>query len=304
MLDYTSLAAVVAVVREGSFERAARALNVTPSAVSQRVKQLEERLGSVLIIRGQPCKATDTGRLLCTHVEKVGLLEQELRIALPKLTRQGADQDRVTLRVAVNADSLGTWFPGAIAHFTSREQALLDVAVDDQEHTVEWLRSGEVLAAVTAHAQPVQGCNSLSLGRLNYVAVASPEFVRRYFSEGINAANLAKAPSLRFNRKDRLQAQWVRRVCRRDVDLPIHWLPSTHAFVDASVAGVGWGMNPVPLVREYLKSGALVELVPARSFAVPLYWQHTRLQVPMLSRLTQAVAQAARNGLGSAPMAS
>jgi LysR family transcriptional regulator, chromosome initiation inhibitor len=297
MLDYTSLSAVAAVAREGSFERAARVLNVTPSAISQRVKQLEERLGRVLIIRGQPCRVTESGRLLCTHVEQVGLLEQELRVALPRLARSGADSDRVTLRVAVNADSLGTWFIDAIAQFAAHEQALLDVAVDDQEHTVEWLRSGEVLAAVTAHAQPVQGCNSVLLGRLNYLAVASPEFMRRHFSAGINAATLAKAPSLRFNRKDRLQAQWVRRICRRDLEIPTHWLPSTHGFLDAGVAGIGWGMNPVPLVREHLKSGALLELVPGRTLAVPLYWQHTRLQVPMLSRLTRAVIQAARSGL-------
>jgi LysR family transcriptional regulator (chromosome initiation inhibitor) len=297
MLDYAALSAVTAVVREGSFERAARTLNVTPSAVSQRVKQLEERLGSVLIIRGQPCRATEAGRLLCTHVEQVGLLEQELRVALPGLARPEANGGRVTLRVAVNADSLGTWFIDAIAQFTAQEQALLDVAVDDQEHTVEWLRSGEVLAAITAHAHPVQGCNSLALGRLNYLAVASPEFMRRYFSDGVNAATLANAPSLRFNRKDRLQAQWVRRICRRDVEIPTHWLPSTHAFTDAGLAGIGWGMNLVPLVREHLRSGALVELVPERTLAVPLYWQHTRLPVPMLSRLTRAVIQAAKSGL-------
>src|SRR5215469_7141495 len=118
MLDYTSLAAVATVVREGSFERAARVLNVTTSAVSQRVKQLEERLGSVLIIRGQPCTATDTGRLLCSHIEHVGLLEQELRGELPKLAQVGATNERITLRIAVNADSLATWFVGALAQFT------------------------------------------------------------------------------------------------------------------------------------------------------------------------------------------
>lgn len=298
MLDYTSLATVAAVVREGSFERAARALNITPSAVSQRIKQLEERLGSVLIVRGPTCTATNAGRLLCTHVEQVGLLEQELRVALPRLTRAGVADAWVTLRVAVNADSLGTWFIDAVAQFTACEQALLDLAVDDEEHTVEWLRSGEVLAAVTAHAQPVQGCSSASLGNLSYLAVASPDFIRRYFADGINAATLLKAPSLRFNRKDRLQAQWVRRVCRREIDIPTHWLPSTQAFIDASVAGIGWGMSPIPLLREHLKSGALVELVKGRPLAVPLYWQHSRLQIPMLSRLTRAVVQAAKDGLG------
>jgi LysR family transcriptional regulator (chromosome initiation inhibitor) len=297
MLDYSALAAVAAVVREGSFERAARLLNVTPSAISQRVKQLEERFGSVLIVRGQPCTATETGRLICSHVGKVGLLEQELNSALPGLAHAGTDGSPVTLRIAVNADSLGTWFIQALAKFTPQEQALLDVAIDDQEHTVEWLRSGDVLAAVTAHAQPVQGCNSTFLGRLHYLAVASPEFVRRYFAEGVTPATLAKAPSLRFNRKDRLQAQWARRICRREVETPTHWLPSTQAFIDASVAGIGWGMNPIQLVREHLKSGTLVELVPGRSLAVPLYWQHTRLQVAQLSRLTRAVTQAARTAL-------
>jgi LysR family transcriptional regulator (chromosome initiation inhibitor) len=297
MLDYPSLAAVAAVVREGSFERAARALNVTPSAISQRVKQLEERLGSVLIIRGQPCTATDTGRRLCSHVEQVGLLEQELQGALPKLVQTGNDTGRVTLRVAVNADSLGTWFIAALAQFTAHEEALIDVALDDEEHTVEWLRSGEVLAAVTAHAKPVQGCNSVALGRLSYAAVASPGFVQRYFSGGITAATLAKAPCLRFNRKDRLQAQWARRICRRELEIPTHWFPSTQAFVDAAVAGIGWGMNPQSLVRGHLESGALVALVPGQKLTVPLYWQHTRLQVPVLSRLTRAVVQAARAGL-------
>jgi LysR family transcriptional regulator (chromosome initiation inhibitor) len=297
MFDYPSLAAVAAVVREGSFERAARALNVTPSAISQRVKQLEERLGSVLIIRGQPCTATDTGRRLCSHIEQVGLLEQELQSTLPKLSQTGNDADRVTVRVAVNADSLGTWLIGALAQFTAQGEALVDVALDDQEHTVEWLRSGEVLAAVTAHANPVQGCNSISLGRLSYVAVASPEFVERHFSAGVTAATLAQAPCLRFNRKDQLQAQWARRVCRRDLEIPTHWFPSTQAFIDASVAGIGWGMNPVALVREHLKTGSLVELVPGRTLAISLYWQHTRLQVPVLNRLTRAVVQAARSGL-------
>ena len=297
MLEYASLAAVAAVVREGSFEGAARLLNVTPSAVSQRVKQLEERLGLVLIVRGNPCKATESGRLLCRHVETVGMLEQDLRTALPQLAK--TDASRVTLRIAVNADSLGTWFIDAMAAFTGQEQALLDVALDDEEHTIEWLRSGEVLAAVTAVAKPVQGCNSVLLGRLRYVAVASPAFVAKYFPTGVTAQSLAGAPTLKFNRKDHLQAQWARRVCRRDVEMPTHWLPSTQAFIDAAVVGVGWGMNPASLVQAQMLAGKLVEIVPARSLLVSLYWQHTRLRVPMLDRLTRTVLATARARLRS-----
>ena len=298
MLDYASLAAVATVVQEGSFERAARALNVTPSAISQRIKLLEERLGTVLVVRGQPCTATDTGRLLCRHIEQVAMLEQDLRGALPNLSQPSSPGERVTLRVAVNADSLGTWFIKAIAAFRESEDVLLDVSLDDQENTVNLLRSGHVLAAVTANAQPVQGCNSTPLGRMTYVAVASPSFIRKYFRDGVTAAALAQAPAITFNRIDRLQGLWVRRVCRREVDTPTHWLASTQSFIDGTVAGIGWGMNPLSLVRAQIEAGLLVELVPGKRLPVPLYWQHSRLQVPMLERLTKAVIATAKATLG------
>ena len=117
MLDYASLAALAAVVREGSFERAARALHVTPSAISQRVRLLEERVGCALVVRGQPCQATDTGRRLCQHVDRVRLLEHELHAGLPTLDPTG--EARVRLPVAVNADSLATWFAPAVAAFAA-----------------------------------------------------------------------------------------------------------------------------------------------------------------------------------------
>jgi LysR family transcriptional regulator (chromosome initiation inhibitor) len=181
--------------------------------------------------------------------------------------------------------------------FLAVDRALFDVAIDDQEHTQQWLRAGDVLAAVTADSQPVQGCDSIALGKLKYCAVASPEYVQRNFPDGVTAAALAAAPSLKFNPKDRLQAQWVRGICRREIDVPTHWLPSTQAFIDASVAGIGWGMNPQALVASHLGDGSLVELVPGRLLSVPLYWQHTRLQMPMLARLTKAVVSASRASL-------
>lgn len=306
MLDPALMAAVAAVVREGSFERAARALSVTSSAVSQRVRLIEERLGTVLIVRGQPCTATETGARLCRHAELVGMLEADLRRDLPLLaTEPMPDGGRPTLRVAVNADSLGTWFIDALAEFGQHESALLDVAVDDQDHTAEWLLRGHVLAAVTSLAAPVQGCRSRKLGTLRYVATASPAFVRRWFAQGLTAEALARAPGLLFNRKDRLQAQWVRRVLRpaagrstrREIDLPTHWLPSTQAFIDAALAGVGWGMNPLPLAQPHLAAGRLVELVPGQPLDVPLYWQCARLPVPMLDRLTASVLRVAQRAL-------
>jgi len=297
MIDHHLIQAVAAVVREGSFEAAARALKVTPSAISQRVKLIEERIGSVLVVRGQPCTATEIGARLCRHAELMGALEAELHRELPELAQAGEMPGPATLRVAVNADSLGTWFVGAMARFGRDESTLLELSVDNEDHTADWLRRGRVLGAVTSIASPVQGCRSRRLGALRYLATASPAFVKRFLADGVDADVLARTPSLQFDARDDLQSKWVRRLLRRDVPLPAHRVPSTQPSVDAAIAGVGWGMTPEPLVREHLRAGRLVELVPGLVVDVPLYWQSARLPVPSLERLGQAVAATAAEAL-------
>jgi len=296
MIDHHLIQAVAAVVREGSFEAAARSLKVTPSAISQRVKLIEERLGSVLVVRGQPCTATDTGARLCRHAELMGALEAELHRDLPELA-QGLSPGPASLRIAVNADSLGTWFVAAMARFGQEDPTLLELAVDNEDHTADWLRRGRVLGAVTSIASPVQGCRSRRLGALRYLATASPDFVARHFPGGVGAESLARTPSLKFDGKDELQALWVRRLLRRDVPLAAHRVPSTHGGIDAALAGVGWVMNPECLVRAHIAEGRLVELVPGLPIDVALYWQSARLPVPSLERLGRAVAAAAADAL-------
>jgi LysR family transcriptional regulator (chromosome initiation inhibitor) len=292
MLDYSALSALYAVVREGSFELAARALHVTPSAVSQRIRLLEERVGGALVVRGQPCLATDMGRRLCQHVDRVQLLEQALQGALPALSPDGPA--RVNLPIAVNADSLATWFAPALSAFAAQAPVLMDVSVDNEDHTTEWLRSGAVLAAVTATARPATGCNSQALGAMRYIAAASPAFLARHFSDGVTPGSLALAPSLVFNNKDELQARWVRRLCHRHVDLPRHTLPSSQAFVTAALAGMGWGLHPQALIAPLLANGTLAELVPGTPLDVPLYWQETRVASVLLDGLSRRVLQAAQ----------
>jgi len=295
MLDYASLSVLAAVVREGSFERAAQALHVTPSAVSQRIRQLEEYIGGALVIRGQPCLATETGRRLCQHVDRVRLLEHELHSAVPTLGQH--EQTRVPLPIAVNADSLATWFAPAITLFAATAPVLMEIAVDDQDHTAEWLRSGTVVAAITGTAQAASGCNSRPLGAMRYLAAASPQFVEQYFTGGVGRVSLSTAPSLVFNSKDELQARWVRRLCHRHVELPRHTLPSSHAFVTAAVAGMGWGLHPQTLIRDQLNNGSLVELIPNTPLDVPLYWQQARSASSLLDGLTRAVVAGASSAL-------
>ncbi|RYE55642.1 MAG: LysR family transcriptional regulator ArgP, partial [Hyphomicrobiales bacterium] len=291
MIDYPAAVAVATVVRTGSFEKAARALNVTPSAISQRVRQLEERLGTVLIVRGTPCTATEKGAWLCRHMELVGMLEGELLQQLPEL---GGAAGAVTLDIAVNSDSLGTWFLPAAAAFSKRGGALLNITVDDQDHTDDWLRRGKVLAAVTSLAEPVIGCKVTPLGKLRYHATASPEFMAQYFAGEVEAGALRRAPALTFSQKDTLQLDWTAKMFGLADGVPTHWLPSTQGFVEACLLGMGWALNPAQLVEEHLASGRLVELVPGATLDVDLYWQVSRLAAEQFQPLTQAVVEAAR----------
>lgn len=295
MIDYSAALAVAAIVRTGSFEKAARQLSVTPSAISQRVRQLEERLGAVLIERGTPCTATEKGAWLCRHVELVGMLESDLLERLPGLGDPLSGP--VTLDIAVNADSLGTWFMPAAAAFAERSKALLRIAVDDQDHTADWLRRGRVVAAVTSLSKPVAGCKTSPLGRLRYHATASPAFMARHFPDGVTAETLARAPALTFNQKDGLQQDWARQTLGAAEPGPTHWLPSTQGFVDAALLGMGWGLNPTALVEGHLAAGRLVELVPGASLDVTLYWQVSRLVSGQFPDLTQAVLEAAKDAL-------
>lgn len=297
MLDYPAARAVATVVQTGSFEKAARALHVTPSAISQRVRQLEERIGTVLIERGIPCTATEKGAWLCRHMEHVGILEKELMDHLPGLSDPAAPLQRVTLNIATNADSLGTWFIPAVAAFAQDHDHLLNIAIDDEEHTAEWLRRGRVLAAVTSLGQPIQGCRVAPLGRLRYHATASPAFFERHFPTGVTAEALAQAPALTFNQKDQLQQAWVRRTLAQDVACPTHWLASTQGFVDAALAGLGWGLNPARLVTHHLAAGRLVELVPGAVLDIPLYWQVSRLAAAQLAELTRTIVATAKQDL-------
>ena len=295
MLDYAGLEALAAVLREGSFDRAARKLHVTPSAISQRIKLLEERLGQVLVMRGAPCTGPEAGRRLCLHVEQVALLENELRRNNPELVPEG-QVARPTLKLAVNADSLNSWFVDAMAAFTQEGNELLDISIDDQDHTAKRIKDGAVMAAVTASSSHITGCNIWPLANMQYVAAASPAFIARYFgAQGINAQTLSQAPVLTYDRKDAMQDKWLHQqgVSARHAP-PRHWVPSAHAFVRACEAGVAWGMHPTVLIREHLANGSLVELLPGSGIPVPLYWAHARNAQTGLERLTQCVINAAQ----------
>jgi LysR family transcriptional regulator, chromosome initiation inhibitor len=289
MLDPAQLAALAAVHRRGSFDLAATELHVTPSAISQRIKALEEATGTLLIRRGTPCQATDTGLRLIRHHDEVALLERTLAADLP-----GLAPGPTTLRIAVNADSLATWVIPALA---ATDGFLFDLVIDDQDVSQDWLRRGEVVAAITSHPGPLQGCDTLPLGALRYRATASPAFLQRWFAQGVTPEALAQAPTVTFSDKDQLQSRWVAARGLTRAALPTHRIASSQAFVDACLLGLAWGMNPEPLVTRHLATGTLLDLSPDTPLDVPLFWQFTRLAAPALRPLTEAIRKAAAGKL-------
>jgi LysR family transcriptional regulator (chromosome initiation inhibitor) len=291
-VDHAQLRALTAVIREGSFERAAAALNVTPSAVSQRVRALEERVGRLLVRRTAPATVTADGQILVHLAEQTALLEHD---ALDRLGMLEDDLPQTSIFVAVNHDSLETWFVEAATDFSHRTRTTLDMRSEDQDHTAALLREGSVLGAVTTLAEAAQGCHLHALGSMRYAATCSPEFHARYFGRGVTPAAMAVAPVLVFNRKDAMQARFARKIMRgAPWQPPTWWLPSSRAFVRATLEGLGWTMNPMPLVHDELEAGRLVLLKTRAWEDVPLFWQHWRVNSVVMQALTDCVLRAAQ----------
>ena len=295
-IDYDSLTILAAVIREGSFEAAAKSMNVTQSAVSQRIKQLEEKAGVVLVVRGRPCVPTDAGLQFCRHVEQVNLLQQELAERMRALVG-GEASVAATVRIGVNNDSLATWFPKVI-RVASRELGIrFDILPDDQEHTESSLRSGDALAVITTMETPVQGCKILSLGSMDYIAVASPDFHQAQFATGVSLDTLRNSVCLAFNRKDTIQDQWMALCFGASIPLSTHYVPSYEGYLSCCLNGAGWCLVPSIAGNAYVKRGELVDLSPGKKVSIALHWQAGMQSSEILGRLGNLVLDVAREHL-------
>lgn len=281
-LDTGQLAALSAVVEFGSFDAAAERLHVTPSAISQRIKALEQRVGQVLVLREKPCVATPAGVPLLRLAAQTALLQAE---ALAEMRGGSAELPRIAM--AVNADSMATWFTEVFARLP---HVLFDIRIEDQDHSAQLLREGVVMGAVTTERAPVAGCRVQPLGVMRYVPVATEAYVQRHLPDGFTREAAERAPSLAWNRADALQDQLVRKVFRRSVARPVHYVPTAAGFGAAVHAGLGWGMYPIQLL-----DASFVPIID-QHLDVPLYWQCWKLDSDIVRQVTAAV-DAAASGL-------
>lgn len=292
-LDSRQCEALLAVIDSGSFEQAAATLHLTPSAVSQRVRALETAIGSPLVIRTRPCRATPAGQRLLQHLRRVQSMEDDLQADFA-----GSETAPLRIAIALNNDTLASWFLPALAPFVIREQILLDLVLDDQDHTYTLLEAGHALGCITTEAQPMRGCAVEPLGTMRYRCVASPDFRARWFAKGMTRAAVRQAPVIVFDRKDRLQADFLlKHYGMPDDAVPRHFVPASDPYMQAIALGLGWGMLPELQMGALRKQGALVDIAPMRPTDIHLYWHGWKVQSPRMERLSRTLVQAARKVL-------
>ncbi|MFJ1570029.1 LysR family transcriptional regulator ArgP [Pseudomonas sp. NPDC088322] len=289
MFDYKLLAALAAVIEQGGFERAAQVLGLSQSAVSQRIKLLEARVGQPVLVRAMPPSPTEVGRQLLNHVQQVRLLERDLQRQVPALDEGGMPE---RLRIALNADSLATWWAGAVGAFCAEQPVLLDLVVEDQDVGLKRMRAGEVAACLCGSERPVAGARSQPLGAMRYRALASPAFMARHFPQGFDASRLARTPAIVFGPDDFLQHRYLASLGIADGFLH-HLCPSSEGFLRMTEAGLGWGLVPERQVTAQLQCGELVEICADTPIDVPLYWHHWRNGGQLLAQLTEHLLQMA-----------
>jgi len=290
MMDYRAIEALVAVIECRGFERAARRLNISQPAVSQRIRQLEFRLGQPVLLRTSPPRLTETGQRLANHLQQVQQLEQELLVT-PETPAP------LTIRLAVNADTLDTWLAKALSDCEYVPQMDFELLVEDQDVGLKRMRNGEVMACICATAAPVNGGLSQPLGVMRYRALASPDYIRRW-QLADRKDQLYRHPCLIYSADDRLQHLFLQSIAPQHAEPErSHRCPSSGGFVQMALAGLGYGMMPQLQAEEHIRSGALRDVVPGYYLDVPLYWHYWQTESAMLKSLRLAVLNKARQVL-------
>lgn len=281
---------VALVAAEGTFDAAAARLHITPSAVSQRVRTLEDLVGQVLLVRSKPVRATAAGEAIVRLARQAVQLETDARTALGI----GAGET-ASVALAVNADSLATWFLPPLARLSERHGVVFEVHRDDQDFTAGLLETGAVLGAVTSQRRPVAGCRVTALGSMRYRAVAAPSYAARWMPDGADAGTLERAPVVDFDRRDELQRTWLRSHGVVSAP-PRHLVPASHDFATAVLLGLGWALLPTFQADDALARGDLVAL-GGEDVEVPLYWQQWNLRSPLLDAVAEEIIGEARRAL-------
>ena len=286
-LDYRALAVLDAVASHGSFEKAAVALGISQSAVSQRIKALEDASGRLLIIRGQPAVPTGLGQRLITHHRHVTLMEASLDIDL------GNTVSMPELAIAIDDDSLATWFPATLAPLLAPPRCQLDVRLADSDAALQMVRDGTVFGCVASDTgTDVHATSVTPLGTLRHVCVATPMFAGHWFGDGFSADAVQLAPAVVGQHS--LLARFLAEQLDLHAPFPHHRLPVAAARRACIEDGLAYGLLPQRLAAPYLATDRLLDLAPGFTLDVPLHWHAWSLDTPYTKLLSEQIVRSAR----------
>lgn len=292
MMDYKALVSLHAVLRFQSFDKAAKHLNLTQSAVSQNIKRLEQDCGRPLLIRARPVTATPLGEQILAHFNKVTMLEEDLQEGI-----QGKASN-YPLSIAVNNDALATWFTQVLSQFSSANKTKLHIKSADEGHTRTLLQTGEVIACLSQTGTPVAGGDSVFLGYMNYELVATQGFIDTYFKGDIRPETVLQSPSLIYDERDELWARYQDECLNIKAETRnSHWYPSSHGFVELAMSGTVCALVPSIQVKNQLKQKLLISLFPKNRLSLPLYWHWYKLNSPVLDRLKKVILTVTEDAL-------
>lgn len=289
--DYKLIHALDTIIKEQSFEKAAEELNITQSAISQRIKQLEQLIAQPVLVRSQPLSVTTVGQKLLRHFRQVKQLEHEL---ISQILPDEVD-DIVTISIAINADSLASWFIPAISPLLKKHAIELKLQVYDEARTRELLKKGEVYAALSSESEPITGCKVTKIADVDYILCATPKFRTKYFKKGLTKEALYHAPGIRFDPQDTMHIDYI--YDHYDVSLgeyPLHTVGSSEAFVAMTVEGLACSLLPITQANEYLKQGILVDLAPENHLIRSMYWHSWVLERGIFKKVSEYIVKYGR----------
>lgn len=291
-MDYRGIEALFTVLELQNFEAAAQKLHITQSAVSQRIKGVETHYGKPVLIRTLPYRPTDLGKQLIGHFKQICLLEEDLEKQIKKTT------STPRIPIALNRDSLETWFLDLIEETEVFRDVFLDVVADDQELTLDYLKNGLVSACLSTSEKEILGGRVHFLGNMEYVLVASPSFVKKFFSEGSPKECLRNAPAIKFDQNDRLHERYLEKFFNLDGrGLNYHVIPSVTGFKKLALLGYGYALIPKIDILNELKKKQLLQLYRDKVWEIPLYWHYWAVESKFYQKFNADVIRHATNKL-------
>ena len=290
MLEYRQLEALGAVIEHGGFDKAADALGLTQSAVTQRVKHLETHFGKPLLVRSNPPVLTDAGLPLYAHFKKMRLLEEDLKMDM------GEGIAGTPLSLGVNASTLGSWFLPALGHIM--KLTLVDLHVGEAKVVHELLQLGNLAGCISIRSKPSRGCSVRYLGKLVLRCIATKEFKQRHFPQGIGVKEMKSAPAILFHPESQMMRMYQKNVMGiMPFDVPTHIVPSQHEYLQMISNGVAYGFLPEPLFHQFQADKGLIDLSPLAPVVIPQYWHRWGIESDLLGMVTRTILEEARVNL-------